>query len=575
MKVSKNWLRQLVDFKGSEESLVELFNQKTIGTKEVTEDFIELDMKGYNRADLLSLRGVAYEVSALTETAVNFEEPSETSLYWVEKQLPAVSVEVADEKLSPLYCLVKIEGLKVENSSEEWKKKLTDSGIRTVNNVADVTNLVMLEYGQPLHAFDASTIKDEMIVVRRAKQNEKLETLDGKQRELTQEDIVIADPEKAVGLAGVMGGKNSEITEKTTAVLLEAAIFDPGMLRKTANRLSLGSEASKRFYHGLKAKRLFQALDSAIRMYEELGGKVTGLSIVGETLDQLKTVPLRLSKINQLIGETLSASDVEKYLKRLHFGLSEPISTGADTSWVVTVPYFRLDVELEEDLIEEVARMYGYEKIKSQKADDIKTAEIDQTKFNFLRSLGENAAKTGLTEVSTYPYYSTRILDALGWNTENTHFLLKIKNPISKETEFLRQSVWPNLIEVIDKNVRQGYTDIAIFEIGKAYYFDEKGSPKESYRLAVALMNGSENPMAELNLILQKLNKDLKLGLEVKAEEPGDIAKYFVHPTRYTEIFKEDKQIGGFSEVHKRVMDGFGVDKRVAIFEFDLTSFVE
>jgi phenylalanyl-tRNA synthetase beta chain len=575
MKVSKNWLRQLVDFKGSEESLVELFNQKTIGTKEVTEDFIELDMKGYNRADLLSLRGVAYEVSALTNTAVTFEEIPEDSLYWANKKLNEIAVEVADDTISPLYCLAKIEGLKVEASGEEWKKKLADSGIRSVNNIADVTNLVMVEYGQPLHAFDASTIKEETVIVRRAKQNEKIETLDGKQRDLTEEDIVIADPEKAVGLAGVMGGKNSEITDKTTTVLLEAAIFDPGMLRKTANRLALGSEASKRFYHGLKAKRLFQALDAAIKMYEELGGKVTGISIEGETLDQLMTVPVRLSKINQLIGETLSVEEVEGYLRRLNFSLSEPITENNDTSWEVTVPYFRLDVELEEDLIEEVARMYGYEKITSHSATDIEVAKIDQSKFDFLRKLGETVVGLGLTEVSTYPYFSTKTLEALGWGSQDKSFLVKIKNPISNETEYLRQSVWPNLVEVINNNVRQGFKDIAVFEIGKSYFFDIQGNPKEGYRLAVALMNGSENPLAELNAILEKVNQELNLGITLKQMEPNQIAKYLVHPKRYLEISKEDKQIGGMSEVHKRVNDYFGIDKRVAVFEIELREFIE
>jgi phenylalanyl-tRNA synthetase beta chain len=578
MKVSKQWLKQLVNYSVSDEELINLFNHKTIGTKEVTEDFIELDMKGYNRADLLSLRGVAYEVSALTESVVNFEEPVETSLYWVEKQLPAVSVEVADEKLSPLYCLVKIEGLKVENSSEEWKKKLTDSGIRSVNNMADVTNLVMLEYGQPLHAFDYDSVKrladSDLIVVRRAKTGEKLVTLDHKTRDLTQEDIVISGEKVAVGLAGVMGGENTEVTNQTTSILLEAAIFDPGMLRKTANRLALGSEASKRFYHGLKAKRLFQALDASIKMYEDLGGKVTGISIVGETLDQLKTVPLRLSKINQLIGETLSASDVEKYLKRLHFSLSEPISTGEETSWVVTVPYFRLDVELEEDLIEEVARMYGYEKITSHSAANIEVARIDQSKFDFLRKLSEKVVALGLTEVSSYPYFSSKALDSLGWAEKDKSFLVKIANPISSETQYLRQSIWPNLVEVIDKNMRQGFKDMAIFEIGKSYYFDTQGNPKEGYRLAIALMNGSENPLAELNAIVAKINVEMNLGVNIKQAKPEEIAEYFVHPTRYTEVIKDGEQIGGMSEVHKRVTDFLGIDKRVAVFEVELTSFL-
>jgi phenylalanyl-tRNA synthetase beta chain len=578
MKVSKHWLKQLVDYSISDEELINLFNHKTIGTKEVTEDFIELDMKGYNRADLLSLRGVAYEVSALTESVVNFEEPVETSLYWVDKQLPAVSVEVADEKLSPLYCLVKIEGLKVENSSEEWKKKLTDSGIRSVNNVADVTNLVMLEYGQPLHAFDYDSVKrladSDLIVVRRAKTGEKLVTLDHKTRDLTQEDIVISGEKVAVGLAGVMGGENTEVTNETTSILLEAAIFDPGMLRKTANRLALGSEASKRFYHGLKAKRLFQALDASIKMYEDLGGKVTGISIVGETLDQLKTVPLRLSKINQLIGETLTSAEVENYLKRLHFSLSEPISTAEETSWVVTVPYFRLDVELEEDLIEEVARMYGYEKINSHSAANIEVAKIDQSKFDFLRKLGETVVGLGLTEVSTYPYNSTKVLEALRWDQTNSQFLVRVKNPISTETEFLRQNLWVNLIEVIDQNIRQEFKDIAIFELGKSYFMKNEGMPAEGYRLAIALMNNSDNPISELNALVTKLNNELSLGLEFKESTPPQVVGQIFHPNRFLDVFKDDKQIGGMSEVHKRVTDFLGIEKRVAVFEIELASFL-
>lgn len=575
MKVSKQWLKQLVDYSVSDDELIQLFNHKTIGTKEVTPDFIELDMKGYNRADLLSLRGVAYEVSALTNTEVSFEEPKETDLYWVEKKLPAVAVEVADDKLSPLYCLVKIEGLKVAPSNEGWKKKLTDSGIRSVNNLADVTNLVMLEYGQPLHAFDYESVKrladSDLIVVRRAKEGEKLITLDHKERDLTQEDIVIAGQNEAIGLAGIMGGENTEVTNETTSILLEAAIFDPGMLRKTANRLSLGSEASKRFYHGLKAKRLFQALDAAVRMYESLGGKVTGMSIVGETLDQLKTVPLRLTKINQLIGETLTPTEVENYLKRLHFSLSEPISSGEETSWVVTVPYFRLDVELEEDLIEEVARMYGYEKITSHQAANIEVAQIDQSKFDFLRKLGETVVGLGLTEVSTYPYLSVKTLESLGWGDKDKSFLIKIKNPISAETEYLRQSIWPNLVEVIDKNVRQGFNDIAIFEIGKAYNVMQNGEFREEYRLSVALMNGSENPLSELKAIFDQLNNELHLGLELKQMKPESFIEYFVHPVRHMQVMKEGNPIGGMSEVHKRVTDFFGLDKRVAVFEIELS----
>ena len=182
MKVSKNWLKELVDLNISDDELVRLLPLRTIGIKEVTPDFIELDMKGYNRADLLSLRGVAFEVVAITQSKLKFEEKDTAEFIWVDKSLNEVGVNVEDEDLAPIYCIAKIEGLKVEPSDNNWVKKLSDSGIRSINNVADVTNLVMVEYGQPLHAFDASAVEGEKIVVRTAKEGEELETLDGKKR---------------------------------------------------------------------------------------------------------------------------------------------------------------------------------------------------------------------------------------------------------------------------------------------------------------------------------------------------------------------------------------------------------
>src|SRR3989344_5361685 len=272
MKVSKNWLKELVEIKDIDQ-LVELLPLRTIATKEVTDDYIELDMKGYNRADLLSMRGIAYEVGAVTNSKVNFEEPKKSDYIWVEKSLDSTPVSIEDEELCQIQAVAKIEGLKVEHSKDRWVKKLSDSGMRSIDNITDVTNLIMLEYGHPLHAFDGATVKDETINVRRAKEGEEITTLDGKLRELTKDDLVLADTEKALDVAGVMGGKDTEIKDTTSTILLSASLFNPEMVRKTANRLKLQSEASKRFYHGLTAKRLLQALNAAIKMYQDLGGK--------------------------------------------------------------------------------------------------------------------------------------------------------------------------------------------------------------------------------------------------------------------------------------------------------------
>ncbi len=400
MKISIDWLKELVDLPAGRqglkvpvEELVRLLPLRTIGLKEVTKDYIELDMKGYNRADLLSLRGVAYEVAAITDSQVRFTE-DEISY----SDLPKVNVTA--DRLSPVYCIAKIENLKVEHSDDSWVKRLNSSGIRSINNVADVTNLIMMEYGQPMHAFDAAQVFDETIIVRTAKNGEKLITLDNKERILSDEDLLITDPKKALGLAGVMGGKNSEISDNTKTILLEAAIFDPITLRKTSTKLGLQSQASKRFYHGLTKKRLFQALDAAIKMYQGLGGKLTALTIIDNLTDKTVSIDLTQDKINSLIGIDITPQQVEDYLTKLNFTLASQGPTLR--AWKVTVPYFRLDVAIEEDLIEEVARMYGYENIPSKSLSTNIPKNVQNPIFDLLYSLKKALTGLGLTEVQTY-----------------------------------------------------------------------------------------------------------------------------------------------------------------------------
>jgi len=561
MKVSKSWLKELVELKISIDEVEKLLPLRTIGTKEITVDFIELDMKGYNRADLLSMRGVAREVAAVTDCPIGFFVTSPENYAWAGKKLLPVKVEVKSKDLCPVYCVVKIEGLRVKKSSGEVTKKLTDCGIRSIDNITDITNLMMLEYGQPMHAFDANKVRGSARV-RVAKSGEEIQTLDGKNRKLATSDLVIADDEKAIGIAGVMGGKDSEISDTTTTILLEAAIFDPASIRKTTQKHNLPSEASKRFQHGLTRKNLLEALNAAIKLYQDLGGKLTALTILGETEDQLKKVPLTLEKTNSLIGIELSKAEVEAFLKKLNFEMEE-VEEG---KWVVTPPYYRLDIEIEEDLIEEIARMYGYEKIPAKELVGELPEKFEQSLFDLIYNTKKSLADLGLTEIQSYSFYSTKILKASQIEEVN---LVKVANPISSETEYMRNAIWPNLIEVIEKNIRQGYTDIAIFEVGKVYLPVKDSPPKETYRLAVALMNGSDNPLRELLPILQSLHTHLK-GVSV---EKGGLMKELetlFHPTRFATVKNQGKVIGGLAEVHPRFLNNFGIDKRVAILEISL-----
>lgn len=562
MKVSIDWLKELVDLKTSVGKLIQLLPLRSVSIKQLTADFIELDMKGYNRADLLSMRGVAIEVAAITDSSVKFSDDELT----FDQNIPHSKVKVENLELVPIYCIAKVENLKVEQSSDRWIKKLSGCGIRAVNNIADVTNLVMLEYGQPMHAFDARAVKDEAIIVRCAKGGERITTLDGKTRDLETLDLLIADSLNALGIAGVMGGKDSEITESTTTILLEAAIFDPFCIRKTATRLGLQSEASKRFQHGLTKKRLFQALDAAIKMYQSLGGKLISLSIMGDVTDPVRKVNLTENKLNSLVGIDFNSQQVEEYLKKLGFSL---VSQNATINhWEVTVPYWRGDIGVEEDLIEEVTRMYGYENIPAVKVKEIKLSQDEDPIFKTIYNLRGSLSELGLTEVQTYSFYSTDVLISLGFNESNINTLTKVANPISSETEYLRMNVWPNLIEVVSRNFRKEFRDIAIFEIGKTYSNNEGGIPKEEYRLSIALFNGSDNPLAELYKIAENLCLHLKGRL--KQTIPPQNSTRLFHPKRFFTIEKENKSLGEMFEVHLKVLDKLGIDKRVAVLEIKL-----
>lgn len=572
MKVAINWLKELAELNKPLDEVVELINLRTIGTKEVTDKYVELDMKGYNRADLLSLRGVSYELAAILNSEVKFSEEDIASFEWVGKNYPELDVLVKDKKLCPVYCLVKIEGLKVGPSPKEWVEKLESSGMRSVNNIADITNLIMLEYGQPLHAFDAARVKDETVIVRSAKQGESLVTLDNKKRDLNEKDLLITDPNGILGLAGVMGGKDSEISDSTTTILLEAAIFNPISLRQTSTRLRLTSEASKRFYHGLTRKRLLQALNAALIMLEGIGGKATALTIHGDLNDRLEKIPLKLERLNSLVGVEFKSTEVENYLKRLNFEAKRV----DDFSWVVTVPYYRLDVLIEEDVIEEVARMYGYERIPAKALPGEPPVKIDQSLFELISKLKGAFAYLGLIEVQTYSYYSTEVLNALGFDEEKKQSLVRVANPISKETEYLRQTLWANLIEAAAKNEKQGARDLAIFEAGKVFFQKEGEQPEEKWSAGGLIIDGSDNPLARLYKIVRQVQKEIPelKELEIVPSKPPEELERILHPKRYLQIRSNGEQIGGASEIHPRVLDKLGINKRAATFEFFLEKFI-
>ena len=352
-----------------------------------------------------------------------------------------------------------------------------------------------------------------------------------------------------------MGGKDSEVSEETTSILLEAAIFDPVLNRKTSTRLGLYSEASKRFQHGLSKTNLLKALFAAVKLYESLGGKLTAITLTGNLKDDVKTIQLTQEKINSLIGAEIPSEEVESSLKKLGFTLVKEGQT-----WEVTIPYWRMDLSVEEDLIEEVARMYGYEKIPPTPLEGGLPQPLDQSLPNSVHDFKKVSSDMGLTEVQTYSFYSSNVLENLRLDKNN---LVKIANPISSETEFMRDMLWPNLLEVVDKNIKLGYKDIAIFELGKTYLPRKGDLPKEDYYLSIALMNETDNPIQELYQIAQATISHL-------GGVTQSTSNQYFHPTRFATLEKDGKEIGFMAEIHPRIANKFGIEKRVAVLEVKL-----
>ena len=421
-----------------------------------------------NRSDCLSLRGVAYEVAALYDRSVHMpdaivKEPSGIG------KLP-LSVEVATERCS-LYTAQVVSDLKLAASPLWMQMRLLAVGTRPINNLVDITNYVMYEWGQPLHAFDYDAIVDHTIVVRQAHATEKVTTLDGELREVPSSSILIADLHKALGLAGVMGGLNSEVTEHTRAVVIESAVFDPVTTRQTARQLALRSEASLRFEKGIDEDVTFQALARAAGLMETFAkGKVaSGCIAKGTTISeqrQVKQVVVFVKHIQNLLGYAITQSEMLAVCKRLGF----TVRIVSDEEFHVFVPSRRQDITIEADMAEEFARLVGYERIPVSVMRGQLTAGVLKPAQHLKRTLRNFLLDRGLHEVWTYSLTAPKVLDNVligeGHPAQKMGMLL---NPLSEDRVGLRTLVLPSLLEVAEYNSNRGQKNIRIFEFATVF----------------------------------------------------------------------------------------------------------
>ena len=439
-----------------------------------------------NRPDALSLLGVAYEVAAIAGTSVR-----EPSLDYPEDGPPIaeqVAVEVWDADLCPRYVASLVTGLTVGPSPQWMQDRLLRAGMRPINNVVDVTNYIMLEFGQPLHAFDYSRVKERKVIVRQARPGETLRALDGVLRTLRPPMLVIADAQDAVGLAGVMGGAHSEVTESTTAVFLESASFHPFNTRRTAGALRLRTEAALRFEKGLRPELPMVALRRATRLILEVAGGAAAKGIIDVYPGRRDAAPVTLTpaRLRQVLGVDVPAGEAARALSTLGFRAAASDGDALE----VTVPYWRADVGIEDDLVEEVARVVGYDRIPTTTM----SAPIPPQDPNPLRELKERVrdlfVAAGFQEIVSYSLVGAGALKVKAPGPDP----LRVANPLTPEHEYLRTSLRSSLLATMASNRRLEEGPLRLFEVSRVYHYWGEGLPDER-EMAAGVLTGATAPV--------------------------------------------------------------------------------
>jgi len=568
MKVTYNWLKDFVDIRVAADVLVDKLTMAGLtveGLEKHSGDFIfEIEVTS-NRPDWLSVIGVAREVAAVTGKKLKFSKSS-----FPRKLKSAVSkgltLEIESKFDCPLYIASVITGNSVQASPDWLKKKLELVGCRSINNIVDVTNFLLFEEGQPMHAFDLEKLRGGKIEVRRARQNEKLVTIDGVERLLNSEDLVIADAEKAVALAGVMGGKDTEVSSGTKNILLETAVFNPMLIRRTRQRLGIGSEAAYRFERSVDRYNSKAVALRAVKFIEELSGGVCVLEkSFGESAPKKRTVTLSCGHLEGFLGTGIAQDKIKNILVSLGFKVGKNSRDG----FLVEIPTYRQDVLKEIDLIEEVARIYGFEKIPSTLAAIQPQVSI-YTIRDFTSELKNILIGLGLNEVVTYSLVDKRLLEGLGVPSSGQ---LEILNPLSQEQGVLRPSLIPGLLKCLAHNLNQQQEYVKIFEAAKGYFDSGKPEPQEELRLAVALCG------VQSWLLPQGLIKDELGMLHLKGMLEEVFSRFGIKDYGFSSDLSEGKikimikgeNIGLIYNPQKKALDFVEIkNKQVAVLELSL-----
>jgi len=529
-----------------------------------------------NRSDCLSIIGIAREVAAITGVKIKY--PSNTFRENGSDVYGITSVEILDPDLCPRYTARIIKNVKIVSSPLWMRRRLEAVGLRAINNIVDITNFVMMEWGQPLHAFDFRFLEEGRIVVRRSREGEKFISLDEKERTLKPDTLMICDGVKPVAIAGIMGGLNSEVKSDTDTIFLESAYFNPSSIRKSAKWLGMNTDAAFRFGRGVDPEGVIKASDRATRLIFELAGGIVCKGCVDKYPKVVKTVvdiPLRVKRVNDILGTDIHSDEIAGILNRIEMA----VSNDGDMQYRVKPPSYRVDITREIDIIEEVARLYGYHRIPVS-LPGVSVMSSSGACWKTLDGRIRDVLKgAGYSEIITYSFVTPDSVDLLNIKVDDTRRnFVKIRNPLTEDQSVMRSTLVFGLLETMKNNAYAGCFNLRIFEMGRIFIHRGEGElPIEKNHMGGLLAGArGEDTLSSRELngdfydvkgCIENILEDLKIP-DVQFKSGHE--ECFLHPGKSCAVYTADRFLGFLGEIHPDVCLKMDLKTSAVVFELDM-----
>ena len=548
-------------------NLEEHLGEDIVKILDLKEEIIDFEITP-NRPDCLSIEGLGRETAVALDT--EFKNPRKdidemSSKIEDKDEIEGLKVDIEAPDLCYRYIARMVKNVKIGPSPKWMVKRLKACGMRSINNIVDITNYVMLEMGQPMHAFDIESIEGKHITVRRAKNGEKITTLDEVERNLNEDDLVIADTKKPVAIAGVMGGLNSEIEKDTKTVVFESAVFYGGSVRKTAKKVGLRTESSSRFEKGLSPENALRAVNRAVQLVEMLGAgeKIDGKIDKYPTPQKINKIKLEPEKINQLLGTNITKQDMINILEKLEIKVENDI---------VTPPYFRQDIEQMADIAEEIARFYGYDNLDTTLIKADTTLGIKNKEQKIEDKILDTLQNNGLSEIYTYGFINEKELDKSNISDDLKNVAICIKNPLNDDYKYMRPSTIPSMLATITTNINKKNKEAKLFDISRRYQNInqniEKGEVPEEEKILTIGMYGKDLDFYVLKGLIENILEQISVNRYDIEKERNNLS---YHPGRCAN-FKVGKDIiATFGEAHPEVLNNYEINERVYLAELNIT----